>query len=84
MDGNEVKSMRISPGFVAAVGVLALAMAVAARADVSNLPAGETSLQFVTVGDPGNAPDANGLGSVPYTFQMAKCDITVGGVRCLP
>ncbi|MGA2231252.1 MAG: hypothetical protein ABSH22_10170, partial [Tepidisphaeraceae bacterium] len=75
MDGNEVKSMRISPGFVAAV-VWALAMAVAARADVFNLPAGETSLQFVTVGDPGNAPDSNGLGSVAYTYSIGTYDIT--------
>ena len=28
-----------------------------AHADVFNMPNGETSLQFVTVGDPGNAPD---------------------------
>jgi formylglycine-generating enzyme len=47
-----------------------------ASADVFNMPAGQTSLQFVTVGDPGNAPDANGLGSVPYTFQMGEFDVT--------
>ncbi|MGA2232083.1 MAG: SUMF1/EgtB/PvdO family nonheme iron enzyme [Tepidisphaeraceae bacterium] len=42
------------------------------------MPAGQVSVQFVTVGDPGNAPDTNGLGSVPYTFQMGECDITAG------
>jgi len=48
-----------------------------ARADVFNLPSGQTSLQFVTVGDPGNAPDTTGFGAVPYTYQMGKYDITV-------
>jgi formylglycine-generating enzyme required for sulfatase activity len=62
---------------LAGLTLWALAMASAAKADVFNLPAGETSLQFVTVGDPGNAPDTNGLGSVPYTFQMGQTDITV-------
>ena len=39
---------------LAAMVVLA---AGSARADVFNMPAGQTSLQFVTVGDPGNAAD---------------------------
>jgi formylglycine-generating enzyme required for sulfatase activity len=39
------------------------------------------SLQFVPVGNPGNAADpATGslYGSVPYTYQMGKYDVTVG------
>jgi formylglycine-generating enzyme required for sulfatase activity len=67
---------------VAAVVVL---VAGAARADVYNMPSGQTSLQFVTVGDPGNAPDTTvmndgttGYGSVPYVYQMGKYDVTVG------
>jgi len=48
-----------------------------ARADVFNLPSGQTNLQFVTVGDPGNAPDTTGFGAVPYTYQMGKFDVTV-------
>jgi formylglycine-generating enzyme required for sulfatase activity len=55
---------------------VAMATASAAWADVFNLPAGETSLQFVQVGDPGNAPDANGLGSVAYTYNIGTYDIT--------
>ena len=46
---------------------------------------GEASLEFVTVGDPGNAADTtvtgdgtSGYGSVPYTYQMGKYDVTVG------
>ncbi|MGO9110726.1 MAG: formylglycine-generating enzyme family protein [Thermoguttaceae bacterium] len=58
-----------------------VASAVTASADVFNMPSGETSLQFVTVGDPGNLPDpatGNLYGSVPYTFQMGTYDVTVG------
>ena len=64
--------------------VLAIAILAAgsAQADVFNMPAGQTSLQFVTVGDPGNAADTltdgTGYGSVGYTYQMGKYDVTVG------
>jgi hypothetical protein len=35
------------------------------------MTSGDTSLSFVTVGDPGNVADpATGYGSVPYTFNM--------------
>ena len=46
---------------------------------------GAASLQFVTVGNPGNAADTTvmtdgttGYGSVGYTYQMGKYDVTVG------
>ncbi len=58
-----------------------MSCAVVARADVFNMTGGQTSLQFVTVGNPGNAADpATGslYGSVPYTYQMGKYDVTVG------
>ena len=64
-------------------GLLAAALvasAVNVQANVFNLP-GETSVQFVTVGDPGNLPDpatGNLYGSVPYTFQMGTYDVTTG------
>ena len=44
------------------------------------MPTGQTSLQFVTVGDPGNAADPvdrQPYGAVPYTYQMGKYDVTV-------
>jgi formylglycine-generating enzyme required for sulfatase activity len=52
---------------------------------VFNMPNGQTSLQFVTVGDPGNAGDTQvmvtdgttGYGSVPYTYQMGTYDVTL-------
>jgi hypothetical protein len=60
-----------------------LASAVAAQADtipnVFNMPAGDTSLQFISVGDPGNAADSTtGLGAVGYTYQRGKYDVTLG------
>jgi hypothetical protein len=36
------------------------------------------SIPMLTVGDPNNAPDpATGYGSVPYTYQIEKFDVTV-------
>ena len=47
--------------------------------NVFNMPTGQTSLQFVTVGNPGNVADpATGYGAVPYTYQMGKYDVTLG------
>ena len=40
---------------------------------------GEASLEFVTVGDPGNSADpSTGYGAVANAFQMGKYDVTVG------
>ena len=58
--------------------------AVSAQADVFSMPSGETSLQFVTVGDPGNLPDTvvtvtygtMNYGSVPYVYKMGTYDVT--------
>ena len=68
--------------------VVAMLVAGSAQADVFNMGGtlnpttgtwtGAASLQFVTVGDPGNAADTTGYGSVGYTYQMGKYDITAG------
>lgn len=55
-----------------------------ARADVFNMPAGQKSLEFVTVGDPGNAGEQSRLaygdstyyGAVPYSYRIGKYDVT--------
>ena len=62
-------------------GLLAAALvvsAVAARADsVFSMSGTNASLQFVTVGNPGNAADpGTGYGAVPYNYQMGKYDTT--------
>ena len=64
-----------------ALGVVLLSVVVGvARGDttnVFNMPAGDTSLDFVTVGNPGNAADpSTGCGSVGYTYQMGTYDVT--------
>jgi hypothetical protein len=53
-----------------------------ARANVFSMASGQTSLEFVTVGNPGNAPDTryNGIsvGSVDYVYQVGKYEVTAG------
>ena len=66
---------------MAAAVALAAMMGGVTQADVYNMPAGQTSLQFVTVGNPGNAADpATGslYGTVGYTYNIGKYDVTVG------
>ena len=48
-----------------------------ARADVFSMPTGQTSLDFVTVGDPGNAASSTGYGAVAYSYDIGKYDVTV-------
>ena len=57
---------------------LSLAANLAHAQSVLNMPNGEASLQFVTVGNPGNVADYTGFGSVGYTYQMGQYDVTVG------
>jgi formylglycine-generating enzyme len=70
---------RMFPCFAAAA---LAALPPAAKAQVSNvfdMPAGQTSLSFVTVGDPGNVADSyTGYGAVAYTYQMGTYDVTLG------
>jgi len=73
---------------ILAAMVVVLAAGSAQPADVFNMGGtrnpttgtwtGTASLEFVTVGNPGNAGDTTGYGSVPYTYQMGKYDVTVG------
>ncbi len=43
---------------------------------VFNMPAGQTSMTFVPVGDAGNLPDKNGSGAVGYNYQIGTYDVT--------
>jgi formylglycine-generating enzyme len=53
-----------------------------ARADVFHMGPGLTSLEFVTVGNPGNAPDtrynSTGFGSVASVYKIGKYETTAG------
>lgn len=70
--------MRIVVVLVAIVTLLTLH--VAARADVFNLGPGLTSLETVTVGNPGNTADTRyanpGYGSVSYTYSIGRYEVT--------
>ena len=69
---------------VSAALALLITCGPSARADVFNMPAGQTSLDFVTVGDPGNVGDtavmaddrSTGYGAVGYVYRMGKYDVT--------
>ena len=68
---------------VTAASLLAMTASIlqAQVSNVFNMPAGQTSLSFVTVGDAGNAADpATGslYGSVSYAYRMGEDDVTVG------
>ena len=70
--------------FSLAAAVLVSAVTVRAQTtNVFHMPSGETSLQFVTVGDPGNtANPSTGYGAVGYTYQMGKYDVTARSTPC--
>ena len=69
---HNLRSMILATMVVLAAG--------SAQADVFNMPAGQTSLQLVSVGDPGNAANTIGYayGSVGYTYRMGKYEVTAG------
>ena len=71
-------------GLAASFAAALFALPLAAKADVFQMPSGDTSLSFVTVGDPGNVADTTvrsdgttGYGAVPYTFYMGTYDVTL-------
>lgn len=64
---------------IAAIAILALSQR-AFTQDVFQLPAGQTSLELVTIGDVGNAPDTRfggSVGGVNYGYSIGKFDVTV-------
>jgi formylglycine-generating enzyme len=62
---------------LAAMVVVLTAMIVSVtQADVFKLPDGQTSLETVAVGNPGNANDTTGYGGVGYVYQMGKYEVT--------
>lgn len=45
---------------------------------VVGIDAQALDIEWVTVGDAGNAPDKTGYGAVGYEFQIAKFEVTIG------
>ena len=62
--------------------VALFALTAYARADVFHMATGLTSLQFVTVGNPGNAPDTRynsiSVGAVDHVYKIGKYEVTAG------
>jgi formylglycine-generating enzyme required for sulfatase activity len=76
---NLKQSAKRSAGSVAAMAALVLILSVSTvQADVFNLGGGQTSLSFVTVGNPGNAADTTGYGAVGYTYNIGTYEVTAG------
>ena len=63
---------------IAAVGIALMGRAT--RADTFGSGANTFDIEFVTIGNPGNAADTTGnpnpAGSVPYTYRMGKFEIS--------
>ena len=76
MRGKRGGALRVAQTVVMLLSALSLSKS--ASADVFNMPAGQTSVKFVTVGDPGNAayPTTPGFGAVAYTYEMGEFDVT--------
>ncbi len=55
-----------------ALAIMLLLAAGVAQANVFSMPGGLASLQFVTVGDPGNAADTMGTERSPTSIRWAN------------
>ncbi|MGD9126199.1 MAG: SUMF1/EgtB/PvdO family nonheme iron enzyme [Planctomycetia bacterium] len=62
--------------FLCLAAMVSLIGITAASADVLQLPEGQTSLEFVPVGDAGNFADTTGFGAVNYDYQIGKYHVT--------
>ncbi|MGA2265230.1 MAG: SUMF1/EgtB/PvdO family nonheme iron enzyme [Phycisphaerae bacterium] len=69
----------VNKRLVAVVGALVIGLwGTWAMANVLNMGDGLTSLQFVPVGNLGNAADTTGYGSVSYAYSIGKFEVTAG------
>jgi sulfatase modifying factor 1 len=66
--------------FCASFTLIAFTLALETRADVFGNGGNSFEIEFVTVGNPGNAADTTGdpnpAGSVPYTYRIGKYEIS--------
>jgi formylglycine-generating enzyme required for sulfatase activity len=63
--------------FVWMSGRYVVALSVACVSFLLAPPARAVTIDWVTVGDPGNPPNRNGQGDVPYVYRIGKYDVTV-------
>ena len=62
--------------FLVTAAIALLGLSIAAQADVFNLGTGFTNLETVAVGNKGNTADTTGYGSVGYTYNIGKYEVT--------
>ena len=76
---GQIMNIKKMAGITVAAFLLTTGMA---QADVFNMGSGLTSLEMVSVGNPGNAADTRyatpGYGAVNYTYNIGKYEITAG------
>jgi sulfatase modifying factor 1 len=53
-------------------------LAVLASVSLAHSAFAVVNIAYVPVGNAGNAPDSNGFGAVPYNYQIAKNETTIG------
>ncbi|HUT61588.1 MAG TPA: SUMF1/EgtB/PvdO family nonheme iron enzyme [Phycisphaerae bacterium] len=68
--------MRVRGALLITGAAAAMACVSAASGDVFNMGGGLTSLEFVTVGNTGNAADSTGYGAVDYEYRIGKFEVT--------
>ena len=64
--------------YLARVLLVATMLATSAQADTFGIGANSFDIEFVTVGNPGNPPDANPnpAGAVPYEYRIGKYEVS--------
>jgi sulfatase modifying factor 1 len=64
----------------AVAAVVLMIQASATQADVFNLGGGQTNLEIVPIGNPGNVADTHGAGygAVDYNYNIGKYEVTAG------
>ncbi len=68
---------RMLTSFIWGVSSLALFAAQnSVRADIFGTSGNEFTIEFVDVGNAGNAADTNGYGGIPYSFRIGKYEIS--------
>lgn len=69
---------RSAGGLSKVLRVVVAASLVFVAACLATSPARAVTIDWVTVGDPGNANDTTGYGAVNYEYRIGKYDVTIG------
>jgi len=73
--------VRKAVSFVVILISLTTALLSTARADSFGSGTNNFDIDFVLIGDSGNAPDTNGYGSIPYSYRIATYEVSKEALR---